>query len=299
MGHSPHEVIAEQQEGEAMGFIMLFDAIIMILLPIIIALTIIFVIIATVGIISAVVLFIAGKKRPKGKRKWFYIPAFLLAIPALFVVGVLIFGIINPPEHFNPDDFLERLQYENRLHSAVQNNDVEQVRRILEDGADPNEIRHENPPIFLLLYSHDNANYHRATYGCADSELQILELLLEFGADPNLYKHGSSPLHELCSAKSVIEYQYEAIQLLLKYGADPNAEDSFGNSPLIKHCWILRDGKSVKIAQLLLEHGANVNQVEINGHTALCFAQQLNEPDLADFLRANGADGCCSVSITY
>jgi hypothetical protein len=272
-----------------MGLIILFGIMMILLIQIIEVLIIIFMIIAGAGLIAAIALFIKGKKRPKGKRKRFYIPAFILMIPALIVAGNMIYKVINPPnppESFSFDALLEKMRYERRLKSAVDERNIEEVWRLLEDGADPNENNSTTGPYPITVLCHPDAY---VLFRDINAEFQILKLLLEYGAEPDVLYCGKTALHDLCWADRYSDYQYEAIKLLLEYGADVNAESSQSYSPLMLLCKIGNcDSDYIKIARLLLENGADINQADINGNTALYWAKKFGKTDLAAFLIENG-----------
>jgi len=75
-----------------MGFIMMFDIILMAFLPILIFIAIVLI----AGLILSVVLFLIGLKRPKGKRKYFFIPAIVIfTAPILLFTGISIYGFFT------------------------------------------------------------------------------------------------------------------------------------------------------------------------------------------------------------
>jgi ankyrin repeat protein len=75
--------------------------------------------------------------------------------------------------------------------------------------------------------------------------------------------------------------------MLLAAGADPNRSNQDGQTPLMLAA---RTG-SVKVAELLVSHGANVNAREtFRGQTALMWAASERHPDMTEFLVAKGAE---------
>ena len=80
--------------------------------------------------------------------------------------------------------------------------------------------------------------------------------------------------------------QIDTVRRLLKEGHPVNAGDpSFGLTPL--H-FAVRNG-CVEIAQLLLEHGADLNQPSTNGITPLNWASEYLDPDQLDTLLQSAA----------
>lgn len=88
------------------------------------------------------------------------------------------------------------------LHRAVKRQDIDVVRALLKDGADPNDSALGSTP---LMFASKLCN------------TQVIRLLLDAGADPNRAGPGDwTPLAMAASEGSV-----RAVALLLKAGADP------------------------------------------------------------------------------
>lgn len=103
----------------------------------------------------------------------------------------------------------------------------------------------------------------------------FLSTLLDWGADPNYVFKGAcvglSPLELACRQNNV-----GAVKLLLKRGADPKV-----NNPVFSI-------RSVAVAQVLLEAGANFNVKMAYGNTLLHTSCLLNLTDLAAFFIEQG-----------
>lgn len=114
----------------------------------------------------------------------------------------LIKDVINFTEEFLPSGELTGLM------EVTINGDTEEVSRLLEEGADPNEQEPEGGTTALNLAA-DN------------DQLEVAQILLENGADPNLPdNYGYTPL-----MGAVFMENKEMVQLLLEAGADPNFEN--------------------------------------------------------------------------
>ena len=113
-----------------------------------------------------------------------------------------------------------------QLFTAVENNDIPQVKRLFQQGVDPNDrIREEDTG----LYS-NYALTHSPT-------AEMTQLLLDGGADPNLgnSRVGGAPI-----------FNYRSIQqleVLLKGGADPNGFFYFWTT--IDVCEVSRRSRSI------------------------------------------------------
>ena len=157
------------------------------------------------------------------------------------------------------------------LHIAVKENNLECVRLLIEHGANVNakdsKVGGDYPLWYaspyrgeimrLLLDNGADVNKAKALH-CAiyRGETEIAEMLLsEYQADPNV---GDILTGTALSGALIKCAENEAfIQMLLDYGADPNL-NSHDKIPIFI---AVRSGL-VKIVQLLIEHGANVNAVE-------------------------------------
>ena len=73
---------------------------------------------------------------------------------------------------------------------------------------------------------------------------------------------------------------FEIAELLIKHGADVNNQNNNGETALFKT-------RRTKIAKLLIEHGADVNIQDNTGQTALFFKY---DPDIIELLIKHGAD---------
>ncbi|MEZ4235102.1 MAG: ankyrin repeat domain-containing protein [Myxococcota bacterium] len=192
------------------------------------------------------------------------------------------------------------------LHAAVDADDVEAVRALLDGGADPGEVR--GPARVPAL--------HRAR------SLAVLDLLLERGADPRaLDADGRTALFACAAARDA--GAVERMERLLERGADPKAQTASGTSALhsaaslgnaaaarrlvaagcpvenrrkkIDQPLHLAAGRDdVPLATLLLDAGARLEPVAYTIHggeaTPLHVAAEADAVGVAELLLARGAD---------
>jgi ankyrin repeat protein len=109
-----------------------------------------------------------------------------------------------------------------------------------------------------------------------------LELLLDYGADVNAAdRWGWSLLHY-----TVWPSNADMTKVLLEKGANPNiVERTQGRTPL--HYAAQRGEKTQ--AEMLLDHGANVNAKDWYGKTPLTLAKENGHTDIVELLRKHGA----------
>ena len=157
------------------------------------------------------------------------------------------------------DDVLDEFSL---LTHACCNDFTNMVQLLLNRGADPNAV---DP----IGYRPLKAALHHT---------EILKLLLEAGADPNLhFANGSTAL--LGAMRSVGENAEVLTQLLL-HGADPNLAHAHTTvTPLM-----LASFKGyINLVKLLLEYGADVTQVDVDGGSVLdLLARIIADPALVE-----------------
>ena len=168
------------------------------------------------------------------------------------------------------------------LHFACLRRHDDMAKLLLEHGADPN-LRYPDGSSALLKL---------VTFTCdnqADYTAYVL-LLLARGANVNLAheRTGQTALMIAGAAANT-----GLVKLLLEYGADPNLHYTDGSSLLFKLVKSTCEKRSNYTAfmTLLLDRGVNVNTAHATtGQTALMAAAQAQDVDLVKLLLEHGAD---------
>lgn len=118
----------------------------------------------------------------------------------------------------------------------------------------------------------------------------IIKLLLERNFDIN-YKVNNE-YNMLMHA--ITNMDINAIEFLISNGADPNSEDTDGDNCLIRALCIRPTNRYsneiIKILKILLDNGANINNMNYFRYTALIYAGSTYNKDIIKFLLDNGAN---------
>jgi ankyrin repeat protein len=138
--------------------------------------------------------------------------------------------------------------------------------------------------------NHVDANGETVLYkACNSNILQLASVLLQRGADPNLPAKDKCPLIAACRENNV-----DMVKLLLTNGAKAEVQLEDIPTPY----WNMRVPlciaacKNIQVMHLLIEHGADVNQKDKGGETALHIAVQQSSCSMegVDLLLNNKAD---------
>lgn len=246
-----------------------------------------------------------GKCRPLAAPATHPVPA-----PALKPWGVALKDAPSPfaggPSKWDDPNFdptKDTIDTDVPLHLAAYDGKIDEVKRLLEDGADVNQAQ--------------DTGWTGLMWAARGNQPEALQMLKDKGGD--LYaqnKFGSTPLHaaahwgsEACT-KLLLDWMDadkidmtnafgwtalhwagkgghpEAAKLLLKAGSDVNARNMKGNTPLHEAC---HNGK-LGIMQTLLDGGSDIHAKTNDGETPLHIAAYLGFVDACDILLKAGAD---------
>ena len=174
---------------------------------------------------------------------------------------------------------------------SVKEGDIVAVKLFLDAGMDSN-VSDDDGITALMIAIRNNST-------------EIVKALLLKGADPNaivcIVCNDDSGLTPFMKA-SDLGYT-DIMKLLLAHGANVNAEDSYGDTALIRALgleffeeeenvprWLRLKARNWPVVKLLLEHKADVNAKDNNGDTALMKASYIGSTDVANLLIKYGAD---------
>ena len=165
---------------------------------------------------------------------------------------------------------------------AVCSSDAECCQKLLDLGANPNELSNVNQLPDLNVP--DAASVFPLHIAVAKNNSELCCLLLDHGATVNVRMHTHSNTCRLHLAQPLhvaVQLGFIAVcHLLIERGALINAETGKGKSPL----YLAIVGNRDDIAQLLLSFGATVNNVKIGGISALRRSRKQGTRSLAALL---------------
>ncbi len=163
------------------------------------------------------------------------------------------------------------------LIEAVQHQDLDAVKKLVEAGVDVN-------------YQEPSYATPGLTIACMYNYADIAKYLVAKGADVNLKnKDGDTPLMAAASSSK------ELVELLLEKGADVRAAGRDSLTALTHAITgVLAERVTTDVAALLLEKGANVDEAApsgaMQGYTCLMMAARNARPDIVKFLVGKGAN---------
>jgi len=255
------------------------------------------------------------------------------------ILFILIFSFSSICFAQNPNDM---------LLSAAINNNMRLLQKAVETGANPDY----SPPYHLtaLIISTKNKNYKMAEYliehgadpnrpanngystdtpllqAVYNNDIKIADLLLSSGADPNyardiplqvkvtapvnskrppkggkidahyeitlhpiLKDNGSTPLIYAIRKENSDDPSLDLAQLLLDHGADVNKASKSGYTPLMAAAemkYPSRKNQRLQIARLLIDSGADINAQDQAGNTALHYAMATNFKEMVELLKS-------------
>ena len=154
------------------------------------------------------------------------------------------------------------------LFEAIESRDIEAVRRLVQSGADVNEMTYSgSTPLHVAIY-----------YG----EVEILQILIDAGANPNKNDgSGNSPIHV-----AVRQDDPEILRTLVEGGANVNEKDALGN-PAIQVA-VVRN--MPEMVQILIDAGGDPNETNHLGNPMIHEALIHGNTEVVRILVDAGAD---------
>ena len=149
------------------------------------------------------------------------------------------------------------------LQRAVIRGDATAVSNLLKRGANPNALPLANAP--------DQRT--PLVIACASGGLAIIKLLIAGGADVNGKNGDITPL--LAATRDTWSGRFDVVMTLLTNGADVAARDN----RLVGALHGAARSTDVALLQLLLESGANIDQIDAENYSALARAVQSGQTD--------------------
>ena len=150
---------------------------------------------------------------------------------------------------------------EDRVFTAVLQDDVMAVARFLESGGNVNTKRTDGDQETLLIDA------------CLGGKTNIVELLIKHGADPNIQtKYGRTAIMKTC-----VGGHTGIAKLLLDHGADVNTRSKLGGAAITSAA----HSGNVDLLRLLVSKGADVNTCDLLGQTPLMAAARKGQPERA------------------
>ncbi len=152
------------------------------------------------------------------------------------------------------------------LMQAVQRNDAGEVQRLIDQGADVNQLEATgDAPLVMAAYK---------GYG------DVVRLLLQAGADVKAVDPSmkATALHAAAYAGRT-----EAARVLIEYGIDVNAQGPYnGYTALHDAIW----QNNIPTAEVIIDAGADLTLKSHDGQTPLEFAQSRKRDEIVDLIRA-------------
>lgn len=157
-----------------------------------------------------------------------------------------------------------------KLIDAIENNDINLVNDLIDEGADLNPINYylgKGPLISV----------------CLAGNIEIVKILIDKGADVNATNEYDSTA--LISVSFFPRNYPEIMKYLVQQGADVNAKNNFGYTALI----MVSIRGNLEGVKYLVTHGANINIKRKYGNTALIYAAKDGDLKMVKYLIKMGA----------
>ncbi len=155
------------------------------------------------------------------------------------------------------------------LHRAVLQENADESKRLLSEGADPNAAtRYEITPLSIA---------------CTAGNVPLVKLLLDAGADANQsVAGGETPL--MTAARTGV---VGVVRQLIAHKANVNAKESSHDQKAIH--WAAAEGHA-EVVKALIDAGADPSESLPNGFNPLLFAARQGHRDVVAVVLAAGAD---------
>jgi ankyrin repeat protein len=189
------------------------------------------------------------------------------------------------------------------LKCAVNCRKVKIAKLLLDNGADPNCLayacnkQNNKEMVDLLLEYGANVNHENKLTDipihCAvrNGDLEMVQLLISKGADVNAKdKNDRTAFHKLCGVdfkNNNIETFVEIINLLMENGSQIDTKDRFGRTPL---CEAIGAYDQIDYVRLLLENGADINNLNDLHLKIVAAASLYDKPELENWIKSNIQD---------
>lgn len=158
-----------------------------------------------------------------------------------------------------------------KLAEAIEKEDLKTVRKMLEEGIDPN-----------IRVPGNSLNYTPLFFAVKSSKPAITEALLKAGADPTLEDDNGDPVMVYASDAETKKHAL----ILIKHGVSIDSKNSMGISPLLRGA-PYENGPDV---QVKIDLGASVDLTDPRGNTALMRASQAGNLEAMKVLIEAGAN---------
>lgn len=202
------------------------------------------------------------------------------------------------------------------LHEAIRINYVEAVEYLLNKGADPNIVNYyEFPPMYIAIEDHPGIDapkivkllldkgartefiqemngyrWSMLTLAMSEGQTKVAEVLIDV---PNIDVNVVDPMDDGTDDTPLMiaireDYDIGFIQKLIDKGAKVNAVNLNGDTALLESVYGELD--QVEIVRMLLDNAANVNMQNDEGKTALMYAAENSLIETVKLLLERGAD---------
>ena len=196
-----------------------------------------------------------------------------------------------------------------KLIEQVMAQDLEGVKTLVEKGADVNYQNESSQATALMMAANyemfdiaeflleegadvnrRDANGMTALMAAAGRSQEMVELLLEHGADITITPTKGAGAFTNCIVAVMTErVPLSLAERLLEEGANVDEPRPSGRSQGYTPLMIVARNGDVKLAEFLVEHGADVNAKAEDGTTALSLAKKKEQEDIVKYLVKMGA----------